>query len=108
VNSAEFSPDGIRVVTASSDKTARVWDAATGKQLAPPFTHQDAVLYAEFSPDGKRVVTASDDKTARVWEIGLDETPPAGWPALAARSPFVLSDGVHVLRSSLAHGAGDN
>jgi WD40 repeat protein len=108
VNTAEFSPDGTRIVTASSDKTARIWDAATGKQLAPPFTHQDTVTSAEFSPDGTHVVTSSFDKTARVWEIGLDETPPAGWPALAARSPFVLSGGVHVLRSSLARGAGDN
>ena len=32
--SAQFSPDGARIVTASGDKTARVWDAATGKQLA--------------------------------------------------------------------------
>ena len=30
--SAQFSPDGARIVTASDDKTARVWDAATGKQ----------------------------------------------------------------------------
>ena len=32
--SAAFSPDGARVVTASADKTARVWDAATGKAIA--------------------------------------------------------------------------
>ena len=31
VNSAQFSPDGQRVVTASADNTARVWDAASGK-----------------------------------------------------------------------------
>jgi WD40 repeat protein len=34
VNSAAFSPDGTRVVTASDDKTARVWDATTGKLVA--------------------------------------------------------------------------
>jgi len=63
---------------------------------------------AAFSPDGTRVVTASDDQTARIWETRLDETPPAGWSALAERSPFVLSDGVHVRRTSLARSPGAN
>jgi WD40 repeat protein len=39
VNSAQFSGDGQRVVTASEDKTARVWDAATGKALSEPMKH---------------------------------------------------------------------
>ncbi|MBI3853729.1 MAG: serine/threonine protein kinase, partial [Verrucomicrobia bacterium] len=68
VRSARFSPDGQRVVTASDDKTARVWDAHTGQPLTGPLKHDAAVLFAEFSPDGQRVVTASDDKTARVWD----------------------------------------
>ena len=66
--SAAFSPDGARVVTASDDKTARVWDAATGKAIAVLSGHDDQVWSAAFSPDGARVVTASDDKTARVWD----------------------------------------
>jgi WD40 repeat protein len=82
------------VVTVSRDKTARVWDAATGKPLGPPLAHQEKVVSAAFSPDGTRVVTASGDQTARVWETGLDDTAPAEWAALAARSPFVLIDGV--------------
>jgi WD40 repeat protein len=106
VRSAAFSPDGTRVVTASDDSTARIWDAATGKLLAPALVHQGEVRSAAFSPDGTHVVTASDDNTARVWETRIDETSPAGWAALAARSPFVLSDGVHVPRGSLASGSG--
>ena len=65
VNSAQFSPDGQRVVTASEDRTARLWDAATGKAIGEPMKHEDAVYSAQFSPDGQRVVTASDDGTAR-------------------------------------------
>jgi WD40 repeat protein len=65
VNSAQFSADGQRVVTASGDQTARVWDAATGKALSEPMKHDGAVPSAQFSVDGPRVVTASDDQTAR-------------------------------------------
>jgi eukaryotic-like serine/threonine-protein kinase len=68
VYSAEFSPDGLRVVTACIDKTARVWDARTGQPLIEPLRHEGPVLSAQFSPDGQRVVTASGDKTARVWD----------------------------------------
>ena len=56
------------MVTASRDKTARVWDAATGKALSEPMKHDGGVFSAQFSADGQRVVTASRDKTARVWD----------------------------------------
>ena len=68
VNSAVFSPDGSRVVTASEDNTARLWDAKTGAALATLSGHTDTVDSAVFSPDGSRVVTASTDKTARLWD----------------------------------------
>ena len=67
--SAAFSEDGKRVVTASNDRTARLWDAATGKEVAVLRGHDAAVKAAAFSPDGERVVTASDDKTARLWDV---------------------------------------
>jgi len=66
VYSAQFSADGQRVVTASADGTARVWDAATGKAISQPMKHDGEVASAQFSADGQRVVTASFDKTARV------------------------------------------
>ena len=68
VNSVKFSPDGGRLVTASSDGSARVWDAHTGLPLTEPIKHAKSVRDAQFSPDGKRIVTASDDGTARVWD----------------------------------------
>jgi WD40 repeat protein len=89
-----------RVVTASDDKTARVWDATTGKSLTPPLEHQQAVKNAAFSPDGTCVVTASDDKTARMWHIGLNDETLEEWSAIAERSPFVV-DGIALVRRSL-------
>ncbi len=68
VVSAAFSPAGKRILTASWDKTASVWDAASGESLVVLEGHSDYVLSAAYSPDGKRIVTASDDHTARVWE----------------------------------------
>ena len=67
-HSAAYSPDGTRIVTASRDKTARIWDARTGAQLAVLSGHGDAVNSAAYSPDGTRIVTASFDKTARIWD----------------------------------------
>ena len=67
VNSAAFSPNGGRFVTASKDKTARVWMADSGALIAELKGHADWVLSAAFSPEGSRIVTASRDKTARVW-----------------------------------------
>jgi hypothetical protein len=65
---AVFSPDGARIVTASDDKTAKIWDARTGALLTTLQGHADAVLSAAFSPGGAVVVTASDDRTAKIWD----------------------------------------
>src|SRR5262249_31585682 len=70
VYSAAFSPDGSRIVTASWDKTARIWDAATATEIAVLRGHEDVVYSAAFSPDGSRIVT-SGDKTARIWDAHL-------------------------------------
>jgi WD domain, G-beta repeat len=68
VSSAAFSPDGARIVTASLDRTARLWDATTGQEIIALRGHEDQVSSAAFSPDGARIVTASLDRTARLWD----------------------------------------
>ena len=52
LNAASFSPDGRRIVTASVDNTARLWDAGSGKPIGEPMRHEGAVGSAQFSPDG--------------------------------------------------------
>ena len=70
---AEFSPDGTRIVTASRDKTVRLWDAI-GQPIGEPLKgHTDIVSSAEFSPDGKRIVTASWDRTVRLWDAAAGQ-----------------------------------
>ena len=74
IESASYSPDGQRIVTASEDKTARVWDADSGRLVAELKGHQGPVRIASYSPEGRRIVTASEDHTARVWGVS-SETP---------------------------------
>ena len=69
VSSAAFSPDGTKIVSASVDKTIRIWDTNTGKQIGLPLEgHTDSVLDASFSPDGKKIVSSSHDYTIRIWD----------------------------------------
>ncbi|KIM65457.1 hypothetical protein SCLCIDRAFT_97925, partial [Scleroderma citrinum Foug A] len=69
VNAVAFSLDGTRVVSGSSDKTVRIWDAEKGLQIGSPLEgHSSFVRSVAFSSDGKRIVSGSDDKTVRVWD----------------------------------------
>src|SRR5262249_19402638 len=66
VTAVSFSPDGRLVVSGSEDKTARVWDSTTGKEVAR-MPHEDPVRAVSFSPDGRLVVSGSGT-TGRVWD----------------------------------------
>jgi WD40 repeat protein len=68
VNSVAFSSDGKLVVTASADKDARVWDAATGDLVQLLRGHFGSVAAASFSPDARWVVTAGPH-SAGLWEV---------------------------------------
>jgi WD40 repeat protein len=59
VNSAQFSPDGQRVVTASWDNTARLWDATSGNPIGELMKHEGKINSAQFSP-GSRKLLACD------------------------------------------------
>jgi WD40 repeat protein len=66
VYAVAFSPDGTRVATGSGDRSARVFDAATGAEISR-LDHGSPVYAVAFSPDGTRVATSSGDRSARVW-----------------------------------------
>lgn len=69
VYTADFSPDGTQLVTASADNTAKIWDARTMREVRVLEGHGGGVLSAIFSLDGNRVVTASRDNAARIWDL---------------------------------------
>lgn len=68
-----FSGDGAYLATASADKTARVWEVATGQERQLYAGHKAGVVSVAFSPDGAVLATGSQDKTARVWDVGSGE-----------------------------------
>jgi WD40 repeat protein len=70
VNQAVWNADGSRILTASGDGTARVWDAATGAELFVLSGHENVIHQAVWNADGGRILTASGDGTARVWDAG--------------------------------------
>jgi WD40 repeat protein len=68
VNAAAFSPDGQYVATGSDDRTARVWEASTGKPIATlRHARLEFVIAVQFSPDGNKLATGTDENLARVW-----------------------------------------
>jgi WD40 repeat protein len=85
VNAAAYDPRSIRVVTADSDGTARIFSAVTGARIASVLRHSKAVTDAAFSPDGKTVATASRDRTVRLWT-------PKGKPIKSLRHDAAVVD----------------
>jgi WD40 repeat protein len=73
VTSVAFSPDGRQVVFGSCDKTVRIWDVQSTKEIALLQGHHEEVLSVSFSPDGALVASGSADGTMWVWDM---QTPP--------------------------------
>lgn len=63
-----WSPDSIRIASASADKTVQVWNAADGGQVYVYRGHDDFVYAVAWSPDGRRIASGSSDGTVQVWD----------------------------------------
>ena len=64
-----ITADGRRVVSASEDKTLKVWDLETGREERTLQGHQNSVCAVAITPDGRRVASGSYDKTLKVWDL---------------------------------------
>ena len=61
-----YSPDGQWVASGSYDHTLRVWEAATGREVAR-MKHEHSVHAVAFSSDGRWVASGGEDNVVQVW-----------------------------------------
>ena len=91
MNAVAFSPDGALILTANTDKTARLWNPRTGQQVGLLAGHSGWVKSATFSPDGRLIVTLSEGDAPRLWNSSSAQTSQPQWSALGGLGEEVES-----------------
>ena len=71
--SVTSSPDGKTLASASADKTIKLWNVDTKKEITTLKGHSSYVYSVTFSPDGKTLASASADNTIKLWNLNLDD-----------------------------------
>src|SRR5438105_800433 len=64
-----FSPAGGFLFSASADRTVRMWDVASGKEVRQFNGHTEGVASVALTRDGRRMLTGSWDKSVRLWDV---------------------------------------
>ncbi len=111
VNAASFSPDGARILTASRDGAAQIFDAKSGAALLRVDTPAECnwgpcgLTSASWSPDGRRIATASASNKACVWDVE-GRSGAVSMPALCVAHKGIVytvkwnTQGTHILTAS--------
>ncbi|KAJ6527459.1 WD40-repeat-containing domain protein, partial [Mycena capillaripes] len=106
INCVAFSHDSKYVVSASNDRTIRLWDILNSCQVRRPFKgHIESVMCVAFSPDGMRIVSGSRDKTIRLWDSESRLAPggPLDGQTDSVSSVRFSQDGKHLVSGAYDH-----
>jgi WD40 repeat protein/tetratricopeptide (TPR) repeat protein len=104
MKNARFSPNGKWLATASTDGSARIWDAKTYQSAAAPIERGAPMLCVRFSPDSTRLVVAGEDGQAVVYDTATWQ--PVGVPILMPGpifSALITGDNGFLTVASLLH-----
>jgi len=69
VRSVAIAPDGRTALSGSQDKTLKLWDLNTGRELRTFTGHLGPVLCVAIAPDGRTALSGSQDKTLKLWDL---------------------------------------
>lgn len=69
VVSVAISPDSNFIATGSKDKSIKLWEISTGREIRSFLGHEMTVTSLDFSSDGKYILSGSYDKTVKIWEV---------------------------------------
>ncbi|MFM6009428.1 MAG: WD40 repeat domain-containing protein, partial [Dolichospermum sp.] len=69
ITAVAITPDGKKAISASRDKTLKLWNLQTGQEINTFKGHEDWVTILAISPDGKKAISASRDKTLKLWNL---------------------------------------
>ncbi len=69
VRDLAYTPDGMRLVSVSDDRTVRVWNVTDGKVLHTLTGHTDWIVALALRADGRYAATAGYDRTIRLWDL---------------------------------------
>jgi WD40 repeat protein len=102
VLSVAFSSNGKMIVSASEDRTVRVWDTVTGVVQHKMTGHERGVTSVAFSLDGKTIVSGSYDRTVRVWDAdtGVEQHKMTGYGLAGVTSVAFSPDGKTIVSGS--------
>lgn len=95
VAAISYSPDGNTIATGSFDKTIKLWDPKTLKEVRTLEGHTGMVLALAFTKDGKQLLTGAEDKLVKLWNLSAAQAAPKALPPLPAlvRGLAISADG---------------